>query len=401
MNSPSTNAQQLIRDAKAALKNKEKLKARRLAEQALAQDPTLEEGWLVLAALASSHASIAYLQKVLEINPQNQNAQRGLTWAIERMKREKSRKKGSEPAGLEPQMGFSFAEENLAEDRVERSDLPPDALPANPFIQELGKEEPNLPPSIEEAGAAIPRQPNQEGQISYKALASPHPSIFSWLLGLLACGVLIAAGLGSQPAQPVQAAPPVLQRDADQLEKPTLTPTPTATFTPTPTPTQTPTPTPTETPTNTPTPTRTPTEIPTEIPIQQAYVAAEVNPPDEIGKHERWIDIDLSTQTLAAYEGSQLAQTFLVSTGVAAHPTVTGQFHIYVKYRYTDMAGPGYFLPDVPYTMYFYESYGLHGTYWHHNFGQPMSHGCVNLETSNAAWLYNWADVGTLVNIHY
>ena len=65
------------------------------------------------------------------------------------------------------------------------------------------------------------------------------------------------------------------------------------------------------------------------------------------------------------------------------------------------MAGPGYYLPNVPYTMYFYQGYGLHGTYWHHNFGTPMSHGCVNLATPDAEWLYNWASVGTLVNVHY
>jgi lipoprotein-anchoring transpeptidase ErfK/SrfK len=50
--------------------------------------------------------------------------------------------------------------------------------------------------------------------------------------------------------------------------------------------------------------------------------------------------------------------------------------------------------------MYFYKGYALHGTYWHHNFGHPMSHGCVNLVTADAQWLYNWASVGTLVNIH-
>jgi lipoprotein-anchoring transpeptidase ErfK/SrfK len=65
------------------------------------------------------------------------------------------------------------------------------------------------------------------------------------------------------------------------------------------------------------------------------------------------------------------------------------------------MVGPGYDLPNVPYVMYFYQGYGLHGTYWHHNFGHPMSHGCVNFKTEDAGWLYNWASVGTLVNIHY
>jgi hypothetical protein len=41
--------------------------------------------------------------------------------------------------------------------------------------------------------------------------------------------------------------------------------------------------------------------------------------------------------------------------------------------------------------MYFYGGYALHGTYWHNNFGQPMSHGCVNLETGNAQKLFEWA----------
>jgi lipoprotein-anchoring transpeptidase ErfK/SrfK len=104
---------------------------------------------------------------------------------------------------------------------------------------------------------------------------------------------------------------------------------------------------------------------------------------------------------LYAYEGDTVVNSFLVSTGVAAYPTVTGQYYIYVKYLSTLMTGPGYYLPDVPYTMYFYEGYGIHGTYWHNNFGHPMSHGCVNMRTSDAEWMFNWASVGTLVNIHY
>jgi lipoprotein-anchoring transpeptidase ErfK/SrfK len=71
-----------------------------------------------------------------------------------------------------------------------------------------------------------------------------------------------------------------------------------------------------------------------------------------------------------------------------------------VKYEAADMWGPGYYLPAVPYVMYFYEDYGLHGTYWHNNFGTPMSHGCVNFRTEDAQWLFNWASVGTRVVIH-
>ena len=115
----------------------------------------------------------------------------------------------------------------------------------------------------------------------------------------------------------------------------------------------------------------------------------------------RWIDVDLTHQMTYAYEGNTIVNSFLVSTGTWQYPTVTGQYHIYVKYRYTDMSGPGYYLPNVPYTMYFYEGYALHGTYWHSNFGHPMSHGCVNLSIPDAGWLYNWASVGTLVNVHY
>ena len=101
-----------------------------------------------------------------------------------------------------------------------------------------------------------------------------------------------------------------------------------------------------------------------------------------------------------AYDGSTLVNSFLVSTGTWQYPTVTGQYHIYVKYRYTDMSGPGYYLPNVPFTMYFYQGYALHGTYWHHNFGHPMSHGCVNLSIPDAEWVYNFGSIGTLVNVH-
>ena len=115
----------------------------------------------------------------------------------------------------------------------------------------------------------------------------------------------------------------------------------------------------------------------------------------------KWIDINLSRQRVTAYSGQTALRSFVVSTGTWRTPTVVGTFRIYVKYVSTRMAGPGYNLPNVPYTMYFYGGYGLHGTYWHNNFGTPMSHGCVNLRTPDAQWLYNWAPVGTKVVSHY
>ena len=115
----------------------------------------------------------------------------------------------------------------------------------------------------------------------------------------------------------------------------------------------------------------------------------------------RWIDVNLSEQQIYAYEGDVLVNSFIVSTGVYGTPTITGEFHIYVKVPMQDMSGPGYYLPDVPWVMFFHDDYGFHGTYWHNNFGTPMSRGCVNLRTEDAEWLYHWASVGTSVIVHY
>jgi lipoprotein-anchoring transpeptidase ErfK/SrfK len=119
-----------------------------------------------------------------------------------------------------------------------------------------------------------------------------------------------------------------------------------------------------------------------------------------IGDSFRWIDVDLSEQRLIAYQGNEPARSIRVSTGLPRTPTVVGRFKIYVKYKAVRMSGPGYDLPNVPHTMYFYRDYALHGAYWHTNFGRPMSHGCVNLPLPDAEWLYDWASVGTLVVVH-
>jgi len=164
---------------------------------------------------------------------------------------------------------------------------------------------------------------------------------------------------------------------------------------------------PTEAPTSTPEATETPGEMVMEIVVDtptSEYIPPSSAPKPSVaysGNGTRWIDVDLTNQRVYAYEGDTVVNSFIVSTGTWLTPTVTGQFNIYVKYRSNKMSGPGYYLPDVPYIMYFYGSYGLHGTYWHNNFGTPMSHGCVNLRTDDAGWLYNWASIGTLVNVHY
>jgi LysM repeat protein len=115
---------------------------------------------------------------------------------------------------------------------------------------------------------------------------------------------------------------------------------------------------------------------------------------------EKWIDVNVTTQTLSAYEGDRLVFTTKVSTGVRRYPTVLGKFRIRTKLRAQTMVGPGYYLPNVPYVMYFYAGYAIHGTYWHNDFGRPRSHGCVNMSIPDAKWLYEWAPIGTLVVTH-
>ncbi len=110
---------------------------------------------------------------------------------------------------------------------------------------------------------------------------------------------------------------------------------------------------------------------------------------------EKHIYVDLSTQILYAYEGTTKVMQTYISSGKWGK-TPVGNFHIWEKLIATRMAGgegaDAYDLPNVPYVMYFYSDFGLHGAYWHDNFGHPMSHGCVNMRQIDAKALFNWAD---------
>lgn len=114
------------------------------------------------------------------------------------------------------------------------------------------------------------------------------------------------------------------------------------------------------------------------------------------------IYVDLSTQTLYAYQGKTLVLQTLISSG-KWNQSPDGDFHIWIKLRSTRMAGgsgeDAYDLPNVPYVMYFYnqdvpksEGFALHAAYWHDNFGHAMSHGCINLREVDAKALYDWVD---------
>ncbi|MCS6870352.1 MAG: LysM peptidoglycan-binding domain-containing protein [Anaerolineae bacterium] len=136
-------------------------------------------------------------------------------------------------------------------------------------------------------------------------------------------------------------------------------------------------------------------------PEAAAPSSSSASNPEAPASTGKLILVVLREQRVYAYQDGKLLKSFLVSTGLPRTPTVRGQFRIYLKYRSQTMSGPGYYLPNVPYVMYFFRDYGLHGTYWHSNFGRPMSRGCVNLRTPDAQWLYNWAEIGTPVHVRY
>jgi lipoprotein-anchoring transpeptidase ErfK/SrfK len=137
---------------------------------------------------------------------------------------------------------------------------------------------------------------------------------------------------------------------------------------------------------------------------------AEVTLPQSPGPQQgtyKEVVVSISQQYMWAYEdGVEVIESW-VSTGTAETEAVTtpvGNWSILTKYDSQTMegtiSGQYYRVEDVPYVMYF-DNLGnaLHGTYWHNNFGHPMSHGCVNLPMDVAAFLYSWTDIGTAVTV--
>jgi lipoprotein-anchoring transpeptidase ErfK/SrfK len=391
MDIQNTKAHELIVKARDALHRGDKESALKLGEQAALLAPDMEDAWLILAASEPNpQEALVYAQQALEINPLSTRARKGVEWAVGQLKQAQA----ASPSG----------------DAVSKSAREPSL---SPVMTELGQENPQ------------PGRKSNNRKLIYAAS----------FLGLLICVVVVfsaytavthpafASILSSVPVPthedlwaPVEIAKPTLITPIevsafaqDVADTPTAKPTrKPSTSVPTATPTSPPTGFPTEATTSTPEVTETPgsmvMEIVEDTPTSEYVAPSSSAPLPDIarsGNGARWIDVDLTNQHVYAYEGDVVVNSFIVSTGTWLTPTVTGQYKIYVKYRSAKMSGPGYYLPNVPYIMYFYKGYGLHGTYWHNNFGTPMSHGCVNLRTDDAAWLYDWASVGTLVNVHH
>jgi lipoprotein-anchoring transpeptidase ErfK/SrfK len=139
-----------------------------------------------------------------------------------------------------------------------------------------------------------------------------------------------------------------------------------------------------------------------EIAVPESLASEKIPPVLGVANpSDRWIEIDLSDQSLRAWDGNTLFLETRVSSGLPHTPTPEGEFRIWTKLRATKMEGGAgryyYYLPNVPYVMFFENSsvpgwrgYSLHGTYWHSDFGTRRSHGCVNLPTPIAEKLYYW-----------
>jgi lipoprotein-anchoring transpeptidase ErfK/SrfK len=336
--------QAAIQQARQALKKGDRRTARHWAQQAVALAPEQEEPWLIVAALASPRASLEYLKHALEINPGSSRARKGMHWAIQRYR-----------------------------------EITPPTQALQLHIQ-----------------TPLPSTPNRRATLYPLALV-----LMAAILGFMVWFGTPSFSFASDRSVNILEIAQEIITKATYTPTPTLTFTPTPTFTASPTPTDTPTAIPTYTETPIPTATREPASVAPREKEKDEEVVPKIHLPSGVKKGEIWIDVDLTNQRLSVYKGKNLLDAFAVSTGTWRTPTVTGQYRVYVKYTAADMAGPGYYLPSVPYVMYFYEGYGIHGTYWHNNFGTPMSHGCVNLRTDNAEWVYNKASVGTVVNIHY
>ncbi len=132
--------------------------------------------------------------------------------------------------------------------------------------------------------------------------------------------------------------------------------------------------------------------------------------PGGIQYQGKWIDVNITQQTLTAYEGSKPVHIAVVSAGRPDYPTPMGNFTVLRRVASETMDSGSvpwvrdhYRLDNVRFTQYFTpQGAALHEAYWKapNSFGIPTSHGCVGMNSTEAQWVWSWADVGTPVYIH-
>ena len=337
MNSDLDAANQAIQNAHNALREGDKHTTRRWVELAASLAPALEEPWLILAAVASPRASVAYLEQALKINPQSGRARAGMVWARERLPR------GSEK-----------------DSRLQQGECPSFAFPGKALVRRYSP-------------------------LTTLMLALAIVAV-AWLVwpGIVSPALALIRSKGSLAAQTDQHA-----WSGVTIAKPTYTPTATATSMPTSTPSST------ETLAATPTPMLIPGEF--------------IQPEALFSSNEKLIVVDISEQHLYAYEGSVLVFSFIASTGIG-NSTRVGSFSVLEKIPNAYGATWNIWMPNW---LGIYWSGGLQNgihalpilsngvRLWAGYLGRPISYGCVVVGVEEAQLLYDWADVGTPVEIQW
>ena len=392
MNAELLQAQKALQNARDALRSGDRSAARQWAEQAAKLAPQLEDPWLILASVASPRASVSFIERALQINPDSPRARKGMQWAMKRLQQVPAAKKT--PVIREQ---AQVVKRSAAPKKAGRKMAVPALLMALGCLVVIAAA---WTASTSPALASILNGAPQ-------AEEKTHPQV--WARVEIAKPTVpydevpVVAEIEPALPPPTSEPAPVVAEVESTLSPPTLEPTAVPTLEP---PTVTSEPDSSVAPETTSTPAGSlvleiveDTPVPTPGPTSAIPTAQAQQPP--VGNGVRWIEVNLSEQRTYAWEGDVLVNSFVVSTGTWATPTVTGTFQIWNKTRIQTMSGPGYSLPNVPWVMYFYKDYGFHGTYWHNNFGTPMSHGCVNLTMADSEWLYNWASYGTTVRVHY
>lgn len=133
-------------------------------------------------------------------------------------------------------------------------------------------------------------------------------------------------------------------------------------------------------------------------------VAASDNPldKDNRSKLNKLIKVSLEEQSLSYYFDNKKLDSFLISSGLSYMPTPAGEFEVLGKYPIKHYGGAGFDYPNTKWNLHFTTGkykYYIHGAYWHDNFGQPMSHGCVNVSYDHMEPLYWFTQIGTKVVI--